>query len=569
MSNIADSHRADTSTRDVHRAWLESLCVAAIAALAVYLFRTGAPNGDGRVYMRQIEAGLLVWNPNHLLMQPVGVAAFAISERLGLGVPLLTVLRLLSGTSAVVSLVIFHRLLVSLRIAQVPRLLTTAALLCSAHFLSMAIAEEFNIIQIPPLMVAFWAGLRWVRGETGSRGETTLLAVMGAMVGLATVISFNNGFLLAALGFIGLARPGAAWWDTRRTLLIWLAGALVVVPSVLVPYATSGSGQGLLTWLTSYGGSEGNVARSLYFVEWSPRGILTSLVALPYQAVTGLFLLGPIGPVASSLLARRPLEFVPEPLRLGSTILLLGVMAAFALALGFWMLRAGRTHPHVRFAVVWAAGYVVFNFLWTDGTDQFWFQLLPAFWVVVTTFLASPSTSASGSLRRRAPAWALAVMVPLLASVNIYGVVAPRKQAGLETHRSALTSILKEGDLFITPGWDDIVWLGPVARPAHERVLLMDLALQERSGRTPAMHELPALVHGNLTNGRRVLVARLFDKDGEGRPWEQIAKLSWPRARIQSLLAERFEHVVVGTIDGVVFRELRPKPASGVASTSP
>jgi hypothetical protein len=52
-----------------------------------------------------------------------------------------------------------------------------------------------------------------------------------------------------------------------------------------------------------------------------------------------------------------------------------------------------------------------------------------------------------------------------------------------------------------------------------------------------------------------VLVVRVYDLDRRGRPWEQLAKLGWPRARLQDLFAG-FASKPIARIDDVVIREL-------------
>jgi len=88
----------------------------------------------------------------------------------------------------------------------------------------------------------------------------------------------------------------------------------------------------------------------------------------------------------------------------------------------------------------------------------------------------------------------------------------------------------------------------------------MDLALKPADD-FAAMRALPARLEQHLATGRRVVVARLFDLDRTVRPWEQLARLRWPRKRIQALL-DGFATQPIGEVDGVVFRTLTARPGA-------
>jgi hypothetical protein len=140
-------------------------------------------------------------------------------------------------------------------------------------------------------------------------------------------------------------------------------------------------------------------------------------------------------------------------------------------------------------------------------------------------------------------------------------VVGPRAFAHTGAKRDAFVDMIRDGDLFVTTGWDDLLWIPPSdTRKQYERVLLMDLALRSRGGE-PVLDRLPERMRIHLSGGGRVIVGRVFDVDREGRPWEQLAKLGWPRAKLQKLF-DGFEHRAIATIDTVVFHELRLAPPS-------
>ena len=62
-------------------------------------------------------------------------------------------------------------------------------------------------------------------------------------------------------------------------------------------------------------------------------------------------------------------------------------------------------------------------------------------------------------------------------------------------------------------------------------------------------------VEQQLASGGRVIVARVFDKDHDPRPWDQLRKLGWPRERLQAEFAQ-YDTQTVAVMNGSVFREV-------------
>ena len=127
---------------------IDGIGLALFALLYLYCFRSMIPSGDGEVYAAQIASGELVWNPNHLLMQPIGfVWANLLSS---LGVSIIDSLQLLSALAAALTVFLFNWALAA--VVMVPRylrVLGVIGLFFSRNFLSMALSEEFFIVQLP------------------------------------------------------------------------------------------------------------------------------------------------------------------------------------------------------------------------------------------------------------------------------------------------------------------------------------------------------------------------------------------------------------------------------------
>ena len=79
----------------------ERLLIALATAAYLWLFATVLPSGDGEVYARHIDAGEWVWNPNHLLMDPLGMGWVLALRSIDADFPALVGLKLISGISTV------------------------------------------------------------------------------------------------------------------------------------------------------------------------------------------------------------------------------------------------------------------------------------------------------------------------------------------------------------------------------------------------------------------------------------------------------------------------------------
>jgi len=550
--------------------WLTPLAIVVTAAVLLVVFQADVPNGDGRVYIRQITEGGFLWNPNHLLMEPMGLVWFRLTQALGLGWSLFGALKVLAGVSAIAATLIFHRTAVSVaRGAPLVALTATAGLFFSAHFVSMAIAEEFFVVQMPAVTGSLWFVSRWVAymaDGQAAKGRRALAAA-GALAGLATAIAINNAFLALGLG-VGVLFASARPWRNRmlNALTVWIAGVAVAGPIFLAAGLTNASGQSFLQWLLSYQGTADNPAEVMFRVQMTPVGLAVSLATAAYGSVSSLVSPGELGSALEPVVRGRPLEFVPDTAHLAITVLLLLALAAVLLPAALWLVRRGRRAPLEIICLGWLIGYAGFNLYWVDTSDQFFITQLPAFWLLLLLFVcsrvnaavASPAPSPPKPARSRW-AWAMAAAVALLAAVNLQAVVAPRAFMDLESRHAAFVALLRPGDLVVTTGWDDLAWLRVEPGAPYERLQLMDLVLRSRKG-DPELDNLPARARAHLASGRRVLVARLYDRDREGRPWEDLERLRWPRPRLQGLFTS-FDAVPIGRVDAVVFRELRLRKA--------
>jgi hypothetical protein len=526
----------DTSTSQLR---IERIVLLAVLAVFLFIFKTTIPSGDGLAYVRIIDSGVIDWNPNHLLMAPVGYIWHSVLALVGVSDLPVVSLKLLSGLSALLSVLLFHVILTKQGGASAAwRIAGCLGLFYSTNFLSLAVSEEFFMIQMPLLLAVLSIGLSW--REEPLRG----VAPAGILLGLAVLVLSNNVFLLAAVGlFLLIRRPAKAF-------LLGTSAAAVILPGLALGYWRSGVEGGFISWLTSYQGVSGNLTGSLYGIEWTAKGVLESAARLVYNLFANIAEPAGLGTWLKGAFFSGRLEFEPSypGLVLGAVLLVL--VAALALCLVPPVIRTGGLTA--RFGSFWLGGYLLFNFLWNDSSDQFWAQLLPVVWI---WFMVIPLRG-GGKLTRRAPY----LLVPLLILFNTMHVVAPNALVDVDKLRAEHEALLREGDLEIVPGWDRIHWLSKRAGDgSYDQLRLMTLALEGKDG-AMTVDRLPALVESYLRRGQDVFVARLYDLDGNPRPWDQLRKLGWPRERLVELL-ERFEAEEAAKVGGVTIRRLRHRTA--------
>src|SRR5688572_3201969 len=107
-----------TRAPSVNRTAAERITVVAFALLYVVLFNRTWPHGDAQRIVRQIESSELLWNPNHLLLEPIGYYFHALLSALGLTLDPLTSFEILSGIATLISLAIFHAALLRAGVAS-------------------------------------------------------------------------------------------------------------------------------------------------------------------------------------------------------------------------------------------------------------------------------------------------------------------------------------------------------------------------------------------------------------------------------------------------------------------
>jgi len=549
--------------RPARSLWIDRLIIVAFSTMYLVVFNRTVPHGDALRVVRQIQTGDLIWNPNHLIFDPVGYGWFAWLRQLGFGISELDSFEIISGVTAVASLLIFHAVLLRLGVNRwTVRALAMIGLFASQAFLSMSISQYYFMLQMPFLLGVLYFIVRFVSTEKAGHLCTGCLYGMGILGAIAGAITFNNVLLVGAIGLsAGLPAGRGKRWNLANVLRVWGPAAAVGFPIFILGYVFSGTSNGFLQWVLSYQGDSATRLNELYGIEWTPRGVAVSLArAVFYLLSASVIETAGMGATVKALLFRETLEFVPESTSVLLAVLLTPVVAITVIVLLWWALRHVRRERLAQFGVAWIGAFFAFNTLWGSSGDQFYVQVVPAMWLLLMA-LITPTDEGTTSLlddKPRPARWkllTLALAVPALLAVNTLQTVLPVSRTDTESRRAAHMALLRHGDVEIIPGWDGYAWLDlDPAGPRVERLSLMEMALQSETSDRHIRH-LPDIIAPHLGQGRRVIVGRLYDKDHGINPWTGLTRLGWPRSRIQALLA-RYCGKEIGAVGDVVFREL-------------
>ena len=543
----------------------ERIAIVAFVAAYVTFFNRTWPHGDAQRIVTQIERSHLIWNPNHLLLDPLGYYFSVLLTKLGVTIDPLTAFELLSGVTTLISLLIFHAALLRAGVASpATRLLCVAGLFASHTFLTLAVNQYYVMVQMPLLMGVIYCYVDFIGSSRTGKPDQRKLYYMGLLLAGAVAVMFNNlPFAIIAGVVVGFSGAGLRQWQPRYTLKLWAGAAALGFPLFVAGYLLSGTDAGFITWLTAYQGDSSSRLNELYGLDWTVAGLAQATALVGFNTLLGATLAtAGLGTVLKVLAFSESFEFIPSYGTIALSLLLAPAVIAFVVGVAWFALRRVLAEPMVRFLAAWIVMYLAFNFLWVAGDDIFWGQILPAVWLLammgqgVTPQVTFANTASTPSWGRGQWRWyALIAFVPALLIVNTLTVVQPMSDRGFYVKRQQHDELVRAGDLEIIPGWDQRKWmqLGEGA-PGVRKVVLMNMAVAKEG--TPAhIRRVPELVDAQLNSGGRVLVARLYDKDHDLMPWYALAEMGWPRQKIQDLLSG-FCHKPIAEIDDVIFHEM-------------
>ncbi|MBM0106223.1 hypothetical protein JM946_15935 [Steroidobacter sp. S1-65] len=567
-----------TTAPSAPRTAAERIAIVAFALVYLIVFNRTLPHGDAQRVVRQIESAELLWNPNHLLLEPIGYYFHALLTALGLALDPLASFEILSGIATLISLTIFHAALLRAGIASpATRLLCVGGLFASHTFLTLTVNQYYVIVQMPMLMGVIYYYVDFLAAARRGQSRERNLYYIGLLLAGAVGVMFNNLPLAIVAGVVvGFSGAGMRPWQPRYTLKLWASAAALGFPIFIAGYLLSGTDAAFHTWLTAYQGDASSRLNELYGLDLTVTGLIEATALVGFNALLGATLAtAGLGTVLKVLAFSQPFEFIPNYGTIALSLLLAPAVVAFVMGVAWFAFRRALSEPLVRFLLAWVLVYLAFNFLWVAGDDIFWGQILPAVWMLAmlgqgvmpqVTFATGLATPSWG--RRQWRRFALMAFVPALLVVNTATAVQPMSDRSFLEKQRQHAELLHPGDMEIIPGWDQRKWMQLGEEAGNVRKLvLMNMALA-KEGTPEHISRAPEQIEAQLNAGGRVIVARLYDKDHDLMPWYALAEMGWPRQRIQQLLSG-FCHRPVATIGDVVFHELHRCDSRPQTSTTP
>ena len=538
---------------------IEKIVIITLAALYLFLFKTIVPNGDALYYASNVASGSVIFNPNHMLMDPIGLLASKFFLNLGFLLETMDIFKIISGLSAIISLCIFHSILVELKVKSILiRYCSVILLFSSRNFLSMGITEEYYMVQMPFIMLATLFSIKWIQNK--SHNNEYFIYIIGLCLGVATAIALNNIFVLFFIGIYLGFNSDLKFYRLSTTFATWVSAGTILIPLYIAAYLYSSSDLDFLQWFTSYQGKSENPTEVLYGLEFTIKGILISLSKLIYNLPINFIDVGGLGTILKSAVFSITLEYKPNFTKIIVSMLMLLLFIILLALFIHWSFKLFRQFKLVQFSLIWIFSYLVFNFYWNDSSDQFWFQILPIIWIMFLIMSGVTSYSETklpqAIFKEKTTNIFIPVLTCILLTINSINVMYPLTFETVDDKRNEIKMLIQENDMEIFTGWDNMQWMKPdESFPEYKRLMLMELVLGTNKDNFKIEH-LPELIKAHLEKGHRVIISRLYSKDHEVRPWDNLRKAGWPRKRIIELLGI-FKHEEITQIDGVSFHQIR------------
>lgn len=470
---------------------LDALCWSFLSALVLLLLPIGHVSPDGLGQSHNLAAGFSRWNPNHLLVEPLGAWWMDLADPASRAdaVDHLRRLSILAGSLAAG----LFRFGVARRLTET-RLAAnhaTAWLAFSSAFARLWVMDEVHMVQMPAVVAVAWLTLRYLEKPSFLRSLAA-----GASVALAAAFFVENLLLGPALVL--------ALWRRPRHATGALLGQLAAVPVFAAAWAFSQTPHGFLDWMTRYGG--GSQLRRVEEHAYGMTDLLESTVRALYGSACALVDLAPQVAVFRDVL---DLNLWPA-----------GAFAAGSAALFSALLLClrGRSEPANRAALllvgVWAAAVLAFGIYWNNSDDQFYVQLAVAF----------------AALASRLPLKSKAAVLGMLALLwNVVDVGNRRVFYPRQERLAMIERELGQAGLIVHPGFDEmgvLLTLKPVA-PA--------VSLTEYSVSYPPEEGLEHLfftILGVLREGRSVAVVDVVDVAPTRPPWKFLKRMGYDQAKV-------------------------------------
>jgi hypothetical protein len=533
---------------------LERIALLILTCIYLVVFNPELPHGDALRIVDQISSLSLDWNPNHLLLDPIGYYWYFFLQHITGSITPLASFELISAISTLISVYLFHLILLNQKTDDFKtRVLAIILLLGAKNFLSLSVSQYYFMVQMPFLLGALHYLLMYF-GNENKHNNKSYLIISSVCLAIATGIEANNILVIVVTGLVLSVKYKNEQSKISDALVFYSTSALVGFPLFFLGYSLSNSDVSFLSWGLTYAGSDSEEYKQLYGLQSSLSGILLSFTKLGFNFIFSNFVeTSGLGIGLKSLVSNHPLEFNPDYLGIGLALLAMPIIAIIQLLIFLHFFKHYRSQKTFIFFLGWIISYLIFAFLWDNGGNIFWFQTLPVI-VVIYAYYTQYAFN-HGDTKHTIIKNGLLIAPLIIITLNTIQIAAPSAFFDMQRGIAQHNKIIKDGDLEITTGWDKYQWMKKDAVTANfDKLLLMNMATKQKSD-PEHISNLPQIVENHLTVGKRVIVARLYNKDSESNPWYNLSRMGWARAKIKNML-ENYCNREISRIDDVVFHEV-------------
>lgn len=472
---------------------LDALAWLFLSALVLSLLPIGHVSADGIGQSLSLSAGFVRWNPNHLLVEPIGAWWQGLLDPSSSRAEAVDHLRLFSVFAGSLAAGLF-RLGVASRLAST-RLAANHATLwlaASSAFARLWILDEVYMLQMPAVVAVALVTLRYLE-----RPSLLRAVVAGASVTLAAAFFVSNLLLGPALAVV--------LWRRRGHAAALLAGNVATAGALFAGiWALSRTPHGFVDWLTRYGGgAQPPRVEAAYGLQPTLAGFAESAIRALYGSACALVDLAPA--VATF---RDGLPVGPE---------IVGGLLAFAAAVIALLL--SRPDPRaVLLFTAWTAAVLGFGVFWNNSDDQFYVPLSVGF----------------AALAARMPPRRTIVVLGLAALLwNVVDIAQRRVFYPRQERLAVVERELAGAGLIVYPGFDEMEVLLEL-EPGRSTVSMTGYA-----ARIPFQEGMDALaeeIEATLAKGRPVALVDIVDAPPNRNPWKFLRRMGYEHARVVEVL---------------------------------
>ena len=504
-------------------AWFDGVLWLAVTCVLLSVIRIGFVSGDGIAQSAKYATGSWNWNPNHLLLEPLGAWWQTNLTALGVERPAVDQLKLLSILTGSFALGLFRiGIAGKLAASRFAANHATVWVALASGFSRLWISDETHMVQMPPLVVFGSVFIAYVRVPSLYRAIG-----MGVWAGVAAVLFVLNA-LLAACAAIVLGM----WHASRREVGAILrmtggvafgglasAGLIFVVAWTMI----GPTDDGLLEWLTSYSGGRMSArAARAYGAEFSLTGVLTATARMFYGTGSTVVDLAPF------------VEVFRDELGMSIRTILNGIaFGAAAIVVATALLpRARRTTDAesqqcaLLLASAWVLAISGFGIFWNNSDDQFFFQLAIPLGATVASLHFMPP------VRRAAALASLSALVLLWNATAMAALILyPRYERA-----AVLKTALHGAELVIYPGMDEVYQLLYFMNDDQPQRWLALSAIATQYEPSKGYSRLEERLYSTLARGKRIDVVGVFDIPQKQNPWKYLRQLGYSNSDVVKFL---------------------------------